>query len=90
MRTGLAVDATLRATDSDTVARRERVIDLIRELAEELHHAGLIRDHADPSDSSDWVVRDISTCRYDLCVDALAAIKDITAIATAFPLDRDA
>lgn len=46
---------------------------LIRELAEEIHQTGSIRDHADPNDKTGWNVHGIETCEYALCVAALAA-----------------
>jgi hypothetical protein len=78
-----------QATALDDPALRDRIIEVIRELAEELHHTASIRDHADPNDRTGWHVHAIDTCEYDLCRDALAALSDLGASAPASPLASD-
>jgi hypothetical protein len=83
------VDPEPQASALDDPALRERIIDLIRELAEELHQTASIRDHADPNDRTGWHVHAIETCEYDLCVDSLAALRDLGASAPASLHYRD-
>jgi hypothetical protein len=90
MRTGLVIDAPLRETGAEGTARRERVIDLILSLAVELHSTGLDINHADPTDRFGWNVNGIETCRYGLCVEALATIEDIKSVAANFPINPNA
>jgi len=60
---------------------------LVRELAEELHVTGPLRDHHDPSDTTGWNVYGIETCRYPLCVAALG-YTSTTVWAAAGPRDE--
>lgn len=87
MRVGRVIDRSTRGADIISIDRRNRVSGLILELAQEVHATGLIRDHSDPNDHTDWIVRGIETCRYPLCVQALDAIRDIEAISHNFPTD---
>ena len=88
MRTGLVIDRSLRGADIISIDRRNRVTGLILELAQTVHATGLIRDHADPTDHSGWNVKNIETCGDPLCVDALAAIRDIENVSREFPTEH--
>lgn len=86
MRIGRVIDGKLRGSDPRSVERRDRIVNLLRDLAAEVHATGSIRDHADPNDHSGWNVHGIETCEDLLCVDALAAIKDIEEVVIHFPM----
>lgn len=86
MRVGLPVDRSLRLIDPDGTLHRTRVLDMIAALAEEVHRTGPINEHADTTERFGYAVNDISTCRYPLCVEALALMRDIREIAKQFPI----
>ena len=89
MRTGPVIDGSLRSITSAGTERRNRITGLILELATEYHQTGSIRNHSDPSDATGWNVKNIETCADPLCVEAVAAVRDIEDIARHFPIGRD-
>jgi hypothetical protein len=84
MRTGVAVDKSLRGTDPASVDRRNTITGLITDLVYEVHFKGDASAHGDPK-AKFLGVNDVSTCVNPLCVHALSAISDINNIAAEFP-----
>lgn len=82
MRVGLVIPGSLVRIGAER--ERERVVDLIRDLAHEVHNTGLVRDHRDRTVIG-LEIGDIRTCENHLCVDALATIRDINGVTEDLP-----
>ena len=48
--------------------------ELLREIIEDYHQVGPVRDHADPKDKTGWNRHGIETCEDTYCLDALTTI----------------